>query len=147
MKLLTTLQFLAVTFTFAFPLERTQSLEIRNLTANHYSNVTLATLQFTIHDPSRDITDDCNIAWNTSTVTQPGLAPYKCQRRHFEFGFRYGIGDIEFFTLVVQRMNGSAQGYSVVTAHSTNPRWICVQGPEGLREHCVWWGTLEIEMD
>lgn len=85
---------------------------------------------------------------NTSSVIQPGLAPHKCQHRHFEFGFRYGLGDIEFFTLVVQQNNKSAQGYAVVAAYSKKSKWICVLGPEeGLQEHCFWRGTLKIEVD
>ncbi|KAJ5122267.1 rRNA-processing protein EBP2 [Penicillium atrosanguineum] len=148
MKLFAALQFLAVTKALASSLKRTQALEISDLSANHYSNVTLGTLQFTIHDPNTDITDDCNVSWNTSSVIQPGLALHKCQHRHFEFGFRYGISDIEFFALVLQQLNGTALGYSVVTAYRTNPRWICVQGSEeGLQERCVWSGTLKVEVD
>lgn len=63
MKLLAALQSLAVTSTFAASLKRTNSFEIKDLSATHYSNVTLSTLHFRLHDPSTDIADDCNISW------------------------------------------------------------------------------------
>ncbi|OQD74927.1 hypothetical protein PENDEC_c009G00854 [Penicillium decumbens] len=148
MKFLSTIQFLAIT-TLASPitLKQTQTLEIQNLSANHYSNVTLSNLQFTLHNPTINIIDNCNMSWNTSSEIQPGLAPQKCQRGQFEFGFRYGIGDIERFTLVVQQVNGSAQGSSVVSAYRRDPDWICLWNPvRGIQEHCVWNGILRVEV-
>jgi hypothetical protein len=84
---------------------------------------------------------------NTSSAIQPGLAPRRCLRGNFEFGFRYGIGDIEAFTLVVQQVNGTEQGSSVVTAYRRDPAWICSKNLEqGLTERCVWNGTLSIKL-
>ncbi|KAJ5218808.1 uncharacterized protein N7498_000907 [Penicillium cinerascens] len=147
MKFLGIIQFLSIASALASSHRRAQPLEIQGLSANQYSNITLSTLHFTVHDPSTDVTDDCNVSWNTSSINQPGLAPRKCLRGQFEFGFRYGIGNIENFTLVVQQVNGSAQGSSVVTAYRRNPDWICLQNPvQGVKERCVWNGTLSINV-
>lgn len=82
---------------------------------------------------------------NTTGPIQPGLEPNPCLRGNFEFGFRYGIGNIENFALVVGRVNASEKGTSVVSAYRINPSWICIFDPEaGVRERCVWNGVLSI---
>jgi hypothetical protein len=63
MKLIPAIQFLAITTTLAFPVKRAEPLEIQNLSASHYSNITLGTLQFTLHDPNTNATDDCHVSW------------------------------------------------------------------------------------
>lgn len=85
---------------------------------------------------------------NTTGRVQPGLEPNPCLRGNFELGFRYGIGNIENFTLVVGRVNASETGSSVISAYRVNPSWICMIDPEaGVRERCVWVGVLSIDVN
>ncbi|KAF3385184.1 hypothetical protein F1880_002597 [Penicillium rolfsii] len=77
---------------------------------------------------------------------QPGLEMIKCLNNYYEFGFRYGIGNIEDFVLVIQRVNGTQRGYEVISAYAKYPSWICTKNPvPGLTEKCVWMGILNID--
>lgn len=70
----------------------------------------------------------------------------KCLHNNYEFGFRYGIGNIENFALVIQRVNSTQRGYEVVSAYATNATWICTNNPvAGWTERCEWKGILEID--
>lgn len=70
----------------------------------------------------------------------------KCLNNSYEFGFRYGIGNIENFVLVIQQVNGTQRGYEVISAYATNPTWICTESPaQGVRERCEWMGILDID--
>lgn len=70
----------------------------------------------------------------------------KCLNNNYEFGFRYGIGNIENFVLVIQCINGTQRGYEVISAYAMNPTWICTKNPLlGLTERCEWKGILDID--
>jgi hypothetical protein len=70
----------------------------------------------------------------------------KCLNNNYEFGFRYGIGNIENFVLAIQRVNGTQRGYEVISAYATDPTWICTKNSAlGLRERCEWIGVLNID--
>lgn len=85
---------------------------------------------------------------NTTSPVQPGLEPNRCLRGNFEFGFRYGIGNIENFSLVVGRVDAAEKGTAVVSAYKINPSWICTVNPEvGVGERCVWTGVLTIDVN
>lgn len=85
---------------------------------------------------------------NPKSSVQPGLVPLTdCTRHIFQFGFRYGIGNIENFSLAVKLVNGSQTAYEVISAQQTNPSWICSKDSERAgTEFCEWQGTLRMEL-
>ncbi|KAJ5160027.1 uncharacterized protein N7482_007031 [Penicillium canariense] len=88
-----------------------------------------------------------SLAILTERADSPGLSMNRCLNNHYEFGFRYGIGNIENFTLVVQAVNGTQQGYRVISAYAVNAHWICTKNPtHGLQERCELVGVLCIEL-
>ena len=71
----------------------------------------------------------------------------QCQGHHFEFGFRYGISNIEDFTLAIQEVSSGQTGFSVIDAHAKNSDWICTQNPTSdLKERCEWVGVLNVDL-
>lgn len=65
-----------------------------------------------------------------------------CTRRIFQFGFRYGIGNIENFSLAVRKVGGSQTAYEVISAQQKDPSWICSKDLK--REDCEWKGPLNM---
>lgn len=84
---------------------------------------------------------------NTNSQIQPGLVPMTpCSQKNFEFGFRYGIGNIENFSLAVKKVNGSQTGYRVVSAQSRGSSWVCTKDPvQGVQERCQLDGLLRVD--
>ncbi|KAJ5690214.1 hypothetical protein N7462_004606 [Penicillium macrosclerotiorum] len=116
----------------AGPIQRSTALQVQSFYAE-YTHESMGALHFVVHDTMQS--DSCSLIWNTTSAVQPGLAPNKCLNQRFEFGFRYGIGNIEAFTLVVQHVNATQQGYETVSAYAKNSNWVCTENPvEGVVE-------------
>ncbi|KAJ5881240.1 uncharacterized protein N7473_012293 [Penicillium subrubescens] len=129
----------------ASPVKRAESLHLRNFYVQHADDGTGA-LQFALHSTVTGLSDECFLSWSTTSDIQPSLATNKCLNNNYEFGFRYGIGNIENFVLVIQRVNETQRGYEVISAYATNPTWICTGNPvPGLTERCEWMGILDID--
>ncbi|KAJ5370802.1 uncharacterized protein N7496_006894 [Penicillium cataractarum] len=127
------------------PVKRAESVHIRHFNVQHADDGT-GSLQFALHSTVTGLNDDCTLTWSTTSAIQPGLAMNKCLNNNYEFGFRYGIGNIENFVLVIQGVNGTQRGYEVISAYATNPAWICTGSPTpGVRERCEWMGILDID--
>lgn len=84
---------------------------------------------------------------NPSGTNQPSIAMNKCTQDKFEFGFRYGLGNIENFTLDLQTVNSTETAYQVLAAQASNSRWKCTQNPDAsTKERCEYDGLLDISL-
>ncbi|KAJ5246178.1 hypothetical protein N7468_001161 [Penicillium chermesinum] len=135
------------TTSLAGPVKRSESFQVQHFSAALYSNNTLGTLAFTVHDPTAHVGDACYLSWNPSGEIQPGIEMNKCAHNKFQFGFRYGLGSIENFTLDLQRVNSTQIAYQVVAAQATDSKWKCTQNPDAAtKERCEYVGILDINV-
>ncbi|KAJ5152317.1 hypothetical protein N7492_010612 [Penicillium capsulatum] len=126
-------------------------------------------LQFAINDPDTGLSDNCNITWwvllcclssgsrttraqllilmpdrhpNKHDEDQPSFAPNNCTRRNFSFAFRYGLGNLEHFNLVLSTADQSQTAYRNIGPPQNDPNWKC--SDESGQTTCVWQGPLTI---
>ncbi|KAJ6144465.1 hypothetical protein N7470_008360 [Penicillium chermesinum] len=109
------------TTSLAGPVKRSESFQVQHFSAALYSNNTLGTLAFTVHDPTAHVGD--------------------------AFRFPLRPGSIENFTLDLQRVNSTQIAYQVVAAQATDSKWKCTQNPDAAtKERCEYVGILDINV-
>lgn len=71
----------------------------------------------------------------------------KCAKGRYQFGFRYGLGNIEDFTLDLQQISSSETAYQVINADAQDSQWKCTHNPDPLtKERCKCYGHLAISV-